>query len=399
MYDLEEIRAHVSLVALAEEAGARFDNPHQLTSHCPLPRHAGDRSSRAFSIFDRGMRWKCHSSCPPDACGGDLFDFYMAWKCVDFKTAVNELGIRYSLTERDRIAPKPGLIPPVPASPRLLAPNHLWQKRAGEFIASAGLALEGNKGDKARAYLKQERGLSPETWRAFHLGFNPEDRYEDPAKWGLEGKKIWLPRGIVIPGFWQEQPMYIKVRRPLPEHSLENYIGAWTVRDGLPDAKYGGPRGGKSALFHLELMDHLPVLLLAEGEWDTMLLWEHCADLCDIATLGGAQSKFDSLDLALLTRYLAILVVHDDDIAGEHGRDYISKLHAVSERIVAIQPPAHDLTDYWKSGGDLRIWTAMHVYSALADALNQANTSALERLKKIFSNIKAELVQSGVNKD
>ena len=86
-----------------------------------------------------------------------------------------------------------------------------------------------------------------------------------------------------------------------------------------------------------------------------MLVWEYAADLCDMGTLGGAQSKFDLLDLAFLTSYLAILVVHDDDQAGERGRSYISKLHAVSERIVPIEPPAHDLTDFWKSGGDLRL--------------------------------------------
>jgi hypothetical protein len=66
--------------------------------------------------------------------------------------------------------------------------------------------------------------------------------------------------------------------------------------------KFGAPRGGKSVLFHVELLDHLPILILTEGEWDTMLMWEHCADLCDAGTIGGAQSKFDVLDLALLTR-------------------------------------------------------------------------------------------------
>ncbi len=56
MYDLDEIRRRVSLVALAEEAGARFKDVHHLASHCPLPRHAGDRSSLAFSIFDHEQK-------------------------------------------------------------------------------------------------------------------------------------------------------------------------------------------------------------------------------------------------------------------------------------------------------------------------------------------------------
>jgi hypothetical protein len=165
---------------------------------------------------------------------------------------------------------------------------------------------------------------------------------------------------------------------------LGKYIPKWDAKDGAPDIKFGGPRGGKSVLFHLELMDHLPVLILTEGEWDTMILWEHCADLCDIATLGGAQSKFDPHDLTVLTRYLAILVVHDDDKAGEQGRKYISQLHAVSERIAAIEPPAHDLTDFWRAGGDLRVWVARHVYEALQDTTHP-------RWMKVLANAKREL--------
>ena len=37
MYDLDEIRRKVSLVAMAEEAGARFQSAHKLKSCCPMP--------------------------------------------------------------------------------------------------------------------------------------------------------------------------------------------------------------------------------------------------------------------------------------------------------------------------------------------------------------------------
>jgi len=112
-------------------------------------------------------------------------------------------------------------------------------------------------------------------------------------------------------------------------------------------------------LFRLEFRDFLPILLLAEGEWDGMLVWEHGADLCDAGTIGGAGAKFDALDLALLTRYRNILVVHDDDKAGDKGRAYIQTLQTVSPRIRRVQPPAHDLGSFWKSGGDLREWLAL----------------------------------------
>jgi hypothetical protein len=116
-------------------------------------------------------------------------------------------------------------------------------------------------------------------------------------------------------------------------------------------------------------LDHLPLLVLTEGEFDAMLLWEYCADFCDAGTLGGARAKFDALDLAQLTRYLAVLAVHDDDKAGEAGREYIAGLQARTVRVASISPPAHDLTDFWKAGGDVRAWVAGHVAQALEAAL------------------------------
>ena len=381
MTQIDEIRGCISLIALAEEAGAEFSDAHRLQSRCPLPRHAGDRSSLAFSIYDHGTKWKCHSACPSEASGGDVISFYMAWKQVDFKTALKELS--------ERIGPHSLPLKRGDSIPEVVVPAQpaLWSEQAEKFVSYA----EKNLTDHVCAYLIEERGLSNETIRAFRLGYNPKNLYDDPKRWGLEGKKIWLPRGIVIPGFQDEKVSYMKIRRPMPNDILGKYIGPWIERDGAVDVKFGGPRGGRSVLFRLEFKDHLPVLLLTEGEWDTMLVWEHCADLCDVGTLGGAQSKFDLLDFALLTSYLAILVVHDDDKAGERGRSYISKLHAVSERIVPIEPPAHDLTDFWKSGGDLRQWIARQVYHAMAPALNQENESTPMRWKKVFSHIQAEL--------
>jgi len=113
-----------------------------------------------------------------------------------------------------------------------------------------------------------------------------------------------------------------------------------------------------SCLFRLELRGRMPVLLLTEGEWDAMLAWEYAPDLCDAATLGGAGAKLDLLDLSLLTRYAAIIAIYDDDAAGDKGRAYIYDLQKRIPRLKTILPPAHDLTDYWKSGGDIRKWIA-----------------------------------------
>jgi len=392
MYNLDTIRNNISLAALAEEAGAQFDNPNRLVSRCPLPRHAGDRSSKALTIFKNKKeewKWKCHSACPSDANGGDVFTFYMAWKGVDFKAALAELAERTNVTS-DIPAHQQGAKNEFLVAPA--APSPVWCARAEQFVAWAENNLATHKG--AQEYLAKERGLSPETWRAFRLGYNPVNLYDDPARWGrlTGGKKIWMPRGIVIPGFSQEKPWYVKVRRPLPDQSLGKYIGEWTAQDGLPDVKFGGPRGGVSCLFRLELPGTMPVLVLAEGEWDTMLLWEYCPDFCDVGTLGGAGNKLDALDLSFLTRYLAVLIVYDDDEAGEKGREYSAGLHAKFSRVKSIQPPAHDLTDFWKSDGDVRSWIAGHVSTAMDDALKgmDMTSPAGERLAIIARLVKAE---------
>jgi hypothetical protein len=368
MTDLNRIRQHISLIALAEEAGAKFD-AHHTRSHCPLPRHAGDRSSPSFVVYGGGQKWKCHSSCPSDANGGDVISFYMAWKELDFKTAVQELS--------EWTGSHNSLSVPTPTPKQYIQPQQ-WKERAKEFIAYA----KKNLNDAVIEYLGKERGLSDVTARAFHIGYNPQDIFDDPMHWGLDGKKIWLPRGIVIPGLWKGEPHYIKIRRPLVNDALGKYIPKWNANDIAPDIKFGGPRGGKSVLFRLELADHLPVLILTEGEWDTMLLWEHCADLCDAGTIGGAQSKFDLLDLALLTRYQKILVVHDDDKAGDIGREYIASLKAISPRIESVSPPAHDLTDFWRLGGDLRRWVARYVSEAFQGTTHPGWMKVLENAKR-----------------
>jgi hypothetical protein len=370
MTDLNKIRQQISLTALAEEAGAKFD-AHHMRSRCPLPRHAGDRSSLSFVTYENGMKWKCHSSCPSDANGGDVISFYMAWKEVDFKTAVQELS---EWTGSQDSKPMPA-----PAPKQCIQPQK-WKERAAEFIAYA----EKNLNDAVIEYLRKERGLSEVTARAFHVGYNPQNIFDDPIHWGLDGRKIWLPRGIVIPGLWRDEPHYIKIRRPLKNDPLGQYIPKWDAKDGASDIKFGGPRGGKSVLFRLELLDHLPVLILTEGEWDTMLLWEHCADLCDAGTIGGAQSRFDLLDLALLTGYQKIFVVHDDDKAGDKGRDYIASMKAISPRIESISPPSHDLTDFWRVGGDLRVWVAEYVTQALQGTKHP-------RWMKVLTNARQEL--------
>ncbi len=356
MYDLEAIRERVSLRDLAEEAGAVFKGSGASpSSRCPL--HAGSDNPTAFHLYDNGRRWHCFTKCADGENDGDLYLFVQRWKQVDFKTAVAFCA------ERAGVALTPGPSPDSgrggkekkapPPEPVPSGPNELWRQRAEEFVSYAQKELAGDGAREARQYLMAERGLFEAEWDAFRLGWNGRDWFDAPGKWGLEGgNKIWLPRGVVIPGVRRRSIWYVKVRRPCSEgDGLAQYVG---FQGGQIPAKFGGPREGVATLFGADLFLGLPVLLLVEGEFDAMITWRFGRDLVDVGSLGSSNTKPDALDKLLLMGYAAIVQVSDDDEAGEKAREFWQG----QARVTTIKPPDHDLTDYWRKGGDLRGWVA-----------------------------------------
>jgi len=132
--------------------------------------------------------------------------------------------------------------------------------------------------------------------------------------------------------------------------------------------KFSALRGGRATLFGADHLVGLPLLLLAEGEFDALLAWQAVHDLCDVASPGGASRRLTPSDRALLTRAWVILAVYDADPAGAAGA---ARLGALSRRFRPVQPPAHDLTDYWRQGGDLRAWLATLVAEHMERLLYQ----------------------------
>jgi len=357
VHDLDLIRERVDLHDLAEEAGAEFRGD---SSRCPL--HGGDNPT-AFHVYENGRKWHCFTNCTDGENDGDVFSFYMRWKGVEFKEAVKELARRAGAIDLAKASSPRG--EQIKALPK--APGEEWRARAERFVDWAQEQLLSEAGAQARAYLLAERGLDEHIWEVYRLGYCPMEIYDNPTKWGFPakasnpgvsnpGKKIWLPKGIVIPGIYEGQLWYVKVRRPVDR--LADYLGPVET---MAKAKFGGPRGGIAALFGAETWIGRPVLMLVEGEWDCMLAWKEAAGLCDVGTLGSGKNRADVVDLAALARYPAVLVVYDMDQAGDEARRYWKKVQESVPRIQIVKPPDHDLTDYRNHGGDLRKWIAEQV--------------------------------------
>lgn len=364
MYDLEEIRGKIDLAALIGEKVALKRSGESLTGMCPF--HDNHRTP-ALAVWPKTKTWKCFG------CGkaGDCFAWWMELHQCEFTEAVAELARMANLSPAQSTASREGKREAPAATPLSQGPGEAWRVRALEFLSYCHAELLSERGAKAREYLERERGLWPETWDEFYLGYNPKNIYDDPTKWGLsDGHKVWLSRGLVIPGFMRGGiPWYVKIRRPRPSDSLAQYIGGLERSECISDAgrlnpdddpKFGGPRGGTACLFRANENSGAPIALMVEGEWDTMLSWQFGRDLADVATLGGAGKHLEMRDMALLTRYAAIGLVMDDDQAGDRARARWQKLEALHERLAIIQPPAHDLTDFWKAQGweALRMWLA-----------------------------------------
>jgi hypothetical protein len=191
-------------------------------------------------------------------------------------------------------------------------------------------------GAKALAWLRA-RGLTDDTIKHFGLGYNPGDLRDKAERWGLDGKDIWLPRGIVIPCEIAGMLWYVKIRRPTGE------------------PKYIQPRGAKSALFGADdLGNGNRLLLLCEGEFDMMLAKQVAGDLLDMASFAGASKGIPTLWLPYLLPYARVLIAYDNDESGQKGA---ATLAETSKRVVILEVPGRgDLTDYHTAGGDLRGW-------------------------------------------
>jgi hypothetical protein len=83
-----------------------------------------------------------------------------------------------------------------------------------------------------------------------------------------------------------------------------------------------------------------------------------------VTTLGSASRRAGLFDLACLARYPSITAVYDDDPAGDQARRYLASF----TRVQLVSPPAHDLSDYFRLGGDLRSWLLNHLAPAIPTA-------------------------------
>lgn len=327
--DAQEIVQRVDLIELVKAAGGRVHEKPDGTgsSNCPL--HNGN-STRSFSIYrgrDGQQRWYCWSRCHT---GGDAIQFVMHWKKLDFRQSMCELehwiGTVPEVTKEQHAV--------VSTEPQ--PPSAAWQDRAQAYVCWAQDQLWGTDGERGMNYLVN-RGLEERTIGMFMLGWIPATWQDLPEKWGLTGKPVTIPKGVIIP-CWREGLWYVKARQ----------------MGGGP--KYLSVRGGTNTMFGVDRMqrDSRP-LLIVEGEFDAMVGWQECADFVDVVAMPGAGQRLSMADMMMLTTRRRILACLDDDEAGKAGLRYLQSISSAVEP-VATPGGCHDLNDALLAGVNLAAW-------------------------------------------
>ncbi len=158
MSSIEEIKDRVDIVDLVSETVQLRRSGKNYIGFCPF--HENTRTP-AFVVFPDSGTWRCFGQCNE---GGDIFKFVMKKEGWDFKEALENLAARAGVQLR-------------PRTPQDEARDE-EHARLRELLEEAVTfyrhhLLNTAPGQKALEYLREKRGLTPETIERFGLGYAP----------------------------------------------------------------------------------------------------------------------------------------------------------------------------------------------------------------------------------
>lgn len=220
-----------------------------------------------------------------------------------------------------------------------IEPKKLWREKAVKLVDWAHGNLLENK-SKMRWLL--ERGILKKTVKKYRLGWVPENMWRPRQSWGLEDelkkdgkkKKLWIPQGMVIPLFYADSILRIRLRR-------------W---EGEP--RYYALPGSNMDCMITGSGARLAVVV--ESELDAIMLDNSAGDLAKIIALGNSSRKPDPAATETLRQAALILLAVDFDSGGIHQVPWWQR-HFERVKYWPV-PEATDPGDAYKSGVNLRAW-------------------------------------------
>lgn len=191
-----------------------------------------------------------------------------------------------------------------------------------------------------------KRGLDLEAVKKYRLGWNPgengNDLYRAREAWGLDTvlndknrkKKLWLPLGLVIPYFCEDQLQRIRIRRP----------------DGTPRYYFVPGSSARPMILGMEAQ----AFVIIEAELDAILIHHLAGDLVGAISQGNSSAKPDMASFSCLQDCLSVLVALDSDESGMAESLWWLKQFSQAERHPV--PVGKDPGEAFAAGIDLREW-------------------------------------------
>jgi hypothetical protein len=272
---------------------------------------------------------------------GDVVDYLQLRHGYSFRETVKYLTQRSQVWVSAVVSETPMPFPKSPVLQKAHPPSSTWQEAARAFVGTCQVSLWSSQGLKALEWLKA-RGLSEETITEAGLGYNSIERWESASDWGREGKhgrqQIWLPRGIVIPWWIDEQLWRVNIRRPA----------------GKP--KYISPAGYATGLYNAGAVGSEKPVMMLEGEFDALTVKQVAGDLVTPVATGstsGARRMQWIVQLALCS---AVLVSFD----AEQDKGDRASLYwlGILDNAFRWRPYWEDVNAMVQEGVDVRAWVS-----------------------------------------
>lgn len=329
------------LLQLASEVGVvpkRIAATHGGEYHSACP-GCGGKDRFFIQPYWKGKgRYRCRQ------CGksGDAIQFCRDFLGMDYRSACEKVGVDCRTQFNTKTwNVSPGFIPKASK-----VPVQEWVVQASDFVASAHQNLMKNL--RIVQQFHNTRGLSSDSLSQFSLGWNPSDQWGSRITWGLSPevredgreKRLWLPRGTVIPTIRDGAVEKLKIRRA--DWKEGDRVGKYIIVPG--SASTGSIFGD----------DSLPVTVLVEAELDAMLVVQEAGSLCSCITMGGLGHPDERTHQWLRTRRL-ILFALDWDEPGKKAYEFWSGAYRPCLQAWPV-PIQKSPCDAYLAGTNLRQW-------------------------------------------
>lgn len=297
--------------------------------HSPCPGCGGkDR----FIIWPAKNRYLCRQ-CRKT---GDVIQYLRDFHGYSFQEACRKANVELKRS-RSSFINSNKVFTPLKLGP----PDPQWLLKAAQFVDESHRSLLTNP--EALSLVKN-RGFSLDSIQKFKIGWNSISL---SAEWLDETpkRKIWLPKGIVIPSFRLESLQKIKIRRT-----------DWTPEDEFP--KYLEIRGSVSAPSIYTMTQGKPIIIV-ESELDAMLVEQEASNVCNSVALGGVSKKPDEYLHSILVKAPLILFSLDYDEAGIKAFAWWKQQYKALS--IWVTPFEKSIGDAFLKGLDIKTWTLLGI--------------------------------------